>query len=200
MNKHIIKQVTENNKKIENDRKNFEYEAKKEGNTVSITPIFSNSNMSVEDKNKALNSNIEKATGSKSFHYGSFLLSQTIAGCFFNNTRDIAIVSKATHDALINLQPADEFEGMLCARLIVLHDQSMHFMTKITNPEISSVGIDMNINRSVKLQKLYNETLEALMKYRRKGEQRVVVQHVNVNDGGQAIVTTGTLGGSTNKK
>ena len=29
---------------------------------------------------------------------------------------------------------------------------------------------------------------EALARYRRKGEQKVVVQHVNVNDGGKAIV------------
>ncbi len=32
--------------------------------------------------------------------------------------------------------------------------------------------------------------LDGLKRYRHGGEQRVVVQHVNVNDGGQAIVGT----------
>ena len=32
--------------------------------------------------------------------------------------------------------------------------------------------------------------LEALKRYRTGGEQKVVVQHVNVNKGGQAIVGT----------
>ena len=32
--------------------------------------------------------------------------------------------------------------------------------------------------------------LESLKRYRTGGEQKVVVQHVNVNEGGQAIVGT----------
>jgi len=41
---------------------------------------------------------------------------------------------------------------------------------------------------AIKLLRLHNETIEALSRYRRGGEQKVVVQHVNVNNGGQAIV------------
>jgi hypothetical protein len=42
--------------------------------------------------------------------------------------------------------------------------------------------------------------IETLMKYRRKGEQRVVVQHVNVNDGGKAIVGLFQSGAQKNEE
>jgi hypothetical protein len=41
---------------------------------------------------------------------------------------------------------------------------------------------------AVKLMRTYTAQVEALARLRRGGEQRVIVQHVNVNEGGQAIV------------
>jgi hypothetical protein len=41
---------------------------------------------------------------------------------------------------------------------------------------------------AVKLLRTYTTQVEALARLRRGGEQRVIVQHVNVNEGGQAIV------------
>jgi len=38
------------------------------------------------------------------------------------------------------------------------------------------------------LLRTYTAQVEALARLRRGGEQRVIVQHVNVNEGGQAIV------------
>ena len=64
----------------------------------------------------------------------------------------------------------------------------MEFLIRMTNPKQTTVGVDLNINRSTKLMRLYNETFETLNRYRRKGKQKIVVQHVNVNSGGQAIV------------
>ena len=40
----------------------------------------------------------------------------------------------------------------------------------------------------MKLMRTYTAQVEALARLRRGGEQRVIVQHVNVNEGGQAIV------------
>jgi len=37
--------------------------------------------------------------------------------------------------------------------------------------------------------------MEALKRYRASSEQKIVVQHVNVSDGGQAIVGNVTTGG-----
>ena len=37
--------------------------------------------------------------------------------------------------------------------------------------------------------------VDTLTRYRRKGEQKVIVQHANVNDGGKAIVGNFQNGG-----
>ena len=41
---------------------------------------------------------------------------------------------------------------------------------------------------ALKLIRLHTETVEAINRYKRKGEQKVIVQHVHVEPGGQAIV------------
>ena len=44
------------------------------------------------------------------------------------------------------------------------------------------------LNWSHKLMRTYTTQMEALRKYRNGGEQKVIVQHVHVNDDGQAVV------------
>lgn len=52
----------------------------------------------------------------------------------------------------------------------------------------SSEGVSENINRAVKLTRTYTAQMEALLKYRNRGGQQITVQHVQVNEGGQAVV------------
>jgi hypothetical protein len=47
---------------------------------------------------------------------------------------------------------------------------------------------DSASNAFNKLTRTFSMQLEALKRYRTGGEQKVTVQHVTVNDGGQAIV------------
>jgi len=128
------------------------------------------------------------ALGSANDNYNHALFNQTINAQFFDHDKDVATNATATINALVSMNPKDIIEGQLCARLLVLHNQYMQFMGSVANPEQTIVGIDLNINRGTKLMRLYNETLDALNKHRRKGEQTVTVQHVNVGNGGQAIV------------
>ena len=46
-----------------------------------------------------------------------------------------------------------------------------------------------------KLMRTFTAQMEALRKHRHGGKQTVTVQHVNVEDGGQAIVGTVEAGG-----
>jgi hypothetical protein len=140
------------------------------------------------------------ATGTASEKYGGLLLGQTMSGFFTSENYDNAFIANAVHEALLAMNPADEYEGMLCSRLLVLHDQYMNYMNRSAAPNQSSEGIDLNINRATKLMRLYNETLEALNRYRRKGEQKVTVQHVNINDGGKAVITGSMPGGGGHDK
>ena len=49
-------------------------------------------------------------------------------------------------------------------------------------------GVERNINRATKLMRTFVAQMEALTRYRGKGQQKVTVEHVHVNAGGQAIV------------
>lgn len=90
---------------------------------------------------------------------------------------------------MMELGPRDSTELMLATQLIVLHHQAM-MMTQRAVLEGQTVdGVNCNINRSDKLLRAFRETLGALQKYRGKGtQQKVIVEHVHVHQGGQAIV------------
>jgi hypothetical protein len=51
-----------------------------------------------------------------------------------------------------------------------------------------------------KLMRTFTAQMEALRKYRTGGEQKVTVQHVHVNDGGQAVVGNVSHKGGGGKK
>jgi len=165
----------------------FSYEIKKqqEEKTV-VAATYLDKNLTQTQKIELQLATLYTATGTINPEYGQILLNQTISG-FSSQGRDIATTANAAHGALLAMNPQDEYEGMLCCRLLVLHDQYMRFMINSASPNQSTQLIDSNINRATKLMRLYNETLDTLNRHRRKGEQKVTVQHVNVN-GGQAVV------------
>lgn len=96
--------------------------------------------------------------------------------------------------SLSDSAPKDSTEAKLCLQSTVLYAQGMWYIEKAE----SCNRIDHSefyMKNAIKLLRLHNETIEALSKYRRDGEQKVVVQHVQVNDGGQAIVGSVLKGG-----
>ena len=56
-------------------------------------------------------------------------------------------------------------------------------------------GIFVTLEAADKLARTFAAQAEALKRYRTGGEQKVTVQHVTVNDGGQAVVGTVTTKG-----
>lgn len=133
-----------------------------------------------------------EATGTSDLNFGMLVLAKSVqascVGIDYEDQKKFEGLYDSIANVMTSLSPQDEFEGMLISRMVALHFQSMQYLGHAANKEQSTHGRDLNINRSVKLSRLYNDTLDALMRYRRKGEQKVVVQHLNVNDGGKAIV------------
>lgn len=146
------------------------------------------------------------ATGSSDLNFGLLILGRCVQASSVGKNNEEATTFENLYNSIANalnaLKPQDEIEGMLISRLVALHFQSIHYLGCAANNESGAEGRDRNINRSTKLSRLYNETLETLMRYRRKGEQKVVVQHVNVENGGKAIVGGQMIsgGGDNNKK
>jgi len=179
----------------------FSYEAITEGNSICLKTKFNNPDATEMQKYETQNASLCAATGSASEKYGRLMLEQTIKGFFADKHHDAAFMPNAVHEALLAMKPADEIEGMLISRLLVLHDQNMNYMRRAKDAEYQET-IDLNLNRATKIGRLYNETLEALNRHRRKGEQKVTVQHqhVNVNNGGQAVVAGQFTQGDHEKK
>jgi hypothetical protein len=95
---------------------------------------------------------------------------------------------EAVLDALAGINPRDELEGMLAVQIIGVHESAMQCLMRAALPNQTVVGRDMNLKYGVKLLQLYAQQLEALARHRGKGQQKIAVEHVTVQAGGQAIV------------
>ena len=84
-------------------------------------------------------------------------------------------------------KPKDQFEVMLAAQIAAIHTATMRFTRRLANVE--TIEEQDSAERALnKLARTYAMQMEALKRYRTGGEQKVTVQHVSVNEGGQAIV------------
>ena len=90
---------------------------------------------------------------------------------------------------IAGVEPKDELETMLAMQMVAVHMATMTFTRRLAHVETldQQHGSERALN---KLARTFAMQLEALKRYRTGGEQKVVVQHVNVNEGGQAIVGT----------
>lgn len=110
---------------------------------------------------------------------------------------DVALNLNVITQTLAETQPQDLHESRLCLHANNLFLQGMYYLDKAnkSDPPLA----EFYLKGSLKLLRLHNETLLTLNRYRRKSDQIVVVQHVNVHDGGKAIVGHVDGGGSTKK-
>lgn len=89
--------------------------------------------------------------------------------------------------AIKAIGPKDEAECMLAAQMAAVHMATMTFARRLAH--VDNIPQQDSAERAFnKLARTFAVQLEALKRYRTGGEQRVTVQHVTVNEGGQAIV------------
>jgi hypothetical protein len=88
---------------------------------------------------------------------------------------------------LTAIKPQNELEGLIASQLIATHNLSMQMLAKAAVTNRTDFG-DRFVNQSTKLSRTFVALLEALNKHRGKGKQKITVEHVTVNDGGQAVV------------
>jgi len=89
--------------------------------------------------------------------------------------------------ALAGIGPRDELEGMLAVQMVAVHHLAMECMKRARRSQPIE-GMNYHINCATKLQRTFVAQVEALNRYRGKGQQKVTVEHVHINKGGQAIV------------
>ena len=92
------------------------------------------------------------------------------------------------------VEPRDSIEAMLATQMVTVHNAMLRSARSLRGSETIPQQ-DSNGNLVNKLARTFAAQVEALKRYRSKGEQKVVVEHVTVNEGGQAIVGNVETGG-----
>jgi hypothetical protein len=93
------------------------------------------------------------------------------------------------------MKPKDSVEAMIITQMISVHEMALLSSERALITEQPDEFVGKNINRAAKLCRTYASLVEALNKHRTKGQQKITVQHVNVENGGQAIVGDVNQGG-----
>jgi hypothetical protein len=95
---------------------------------------------------------------------------------------------------IADIEPRDQMEAMLAAQMAAVHMATMNYAARLTSASSphQAEAAEKTFN---KLARTFTTQLEALNRYRGKGQQKMTVEHVHVHDGGQAIVGTVTKGG-----
>jgi hypothetical protein len=90
--------------------------------------------------------------------------------------------------------PRDYVEAMLAVQMITVHNLAVEMMSQALqaeNPEARRKWA----NEAIKLLRTFPVQMEALKKGRNGGQQKVTVEHVHVNQGGQSMIGNFEAGG-----
>jgi|LWDU01.1.fsa_nt_gi hypothetical protein len=128
-----------------------------------------------------------KSMGSVDLSMANMLLSQIINPICYSPspTKQFIEGSIAMYRGI---EPNDPLECMLASQMVAVHSTAMECMRKSMHKSQTPQGKDTNINQATKLMRTFTAQVETLKRYRTGGKQTIQVQHVNVNEGGQAIV------------
>jgi hypothetical protein len=105
-----------------------------------------------------------------------------LAACVGSRVAETAI------DAAESVQASNSLEKMLCHQMAAAHRAAM----KITARSLAMDGVPAEMarlsNAAARMMQVYQEALLTLQKLRTGGKQTFVVQHVQVSEGGQAVI------------
>jgi hypothetical protein len=93
-----------------------------------------------------------------------------------------------------DLRPRDPVESMLAVQMAATHVATIRAGRRLAHCE-TLPQVEAHYTGFNKLARTFAAQVEALRKHRNGGKQTVIVQHVNVADGGQAIVGHVQTGG-----
>ena len=96
-------------------------------------------------------------------------------------------------DAAQSVGAKNSLEKMLAHQMSLCHDAAFRTISK-ANAQMDTIESARLMNAGARLMKTFQEGLQTLHKIRNGNRQTMVVQHVNIAEGGQAVVA-GEVGG-----
>jgi hypothetical protein len=133
------------------------------------------------EENQTTQDALAKMTGYKNPEANHYLLNQLYA-----------IVGKDQLPAAMALMegiaPQTPLEGIMALQLVTLHHMTQTFASRMNGKDNTYAQNDAIVNRTTKLVRASTALMETLIKSRNQGKQVIQVQHVTVNEGGQAML------------
>ena len=96
---------------------------------------------------------------------------------------------------LAQFQPHNEVEALLAIQMLGVHNSAMDCLQRAMMGGQTFAGRQANVNYASKMTRTFIAQMQALKNYREGGKQQMVVKHIHVNEGGQAIVGQVNQGG-----
>ena len=177
------------NKKINQTRRNAISASHKDKGLTNLPKFKNNGDQIVHDTGEGLaecDSLLINVAGTADSDLTCYLVGQAADAIQRTEKPQADILNKAVA-ALAGIGPRDELEGMLAVQMIAVHHLAMECMKRARRSQPIE-GMNYHINCATKLQRTFVAQVEALNRYRGKGQQKVTVEHVHINKGGQAIV------------
>ena len=129
-----------------------------------------------------------RALGTDSADFMAGVLSQLANAVSPGKDADAEAINFALA-VIAGIEPKDELETLLGLQMAAVHMATMTFTRRLAHVE--TIAQQDSAERALnRLMRTYVAQMEALKRYRTGGEQRVVVQHIDIREGGQAIVGT----------
>jgi len=133
----------------------------------------------------------KRVTGSKDVGLAIHLVGQAVNS--FSTKKDMSDDKrcKLFNNAIKLMEgigPKDSIEGMLASQMVAIHELAMDNAQKGSCGSVSAEIRQKYISNTMKLSRAFTAQMDALKKYRSGGAQKITVEHVTVESGGQAIV------------
>jgi hypothetical protein len=84
--------------------------------------------------------------------------------------------------------PRDEIEGALAVQMACTHSAALSVLARFRGGGGSEARVVALATASARLLRAYSVQVETLRRLRHGGDQHVRVEHVHINDGGQAVI------------
>lgn len=140
-------------------------------------------------KKSALENPLKAVGGTDHGQFNAMLMRQALASfptTFADPSKPTGFDAVAT--GLIAIAPRDAQEGMIAAQMLGLHNSAMDCLRRAVHEGQSFEGREMNLTQAAKLSRTYALLMDCLGRHRSGGTQKIIVERVTVNAGGQAIV------------
>ena len=125
-------------------------------------------------------------TSSSAFVNSSLVQLQAAARLPFGDISETAV--NAALAMIEAAAPKDEIEGALAVQMACTHTAAMAVLARLGDGHGSELRVAALGSAAARLLRAYATQVEVLRRLRHGGQQYVRVEHVYVNDGGQAVI------------